>query len=124
MSGGQKQRLALAAAVIHKPKLLFLDEPTSAVDPQNRREFWEQLFDSERIVDLLDLVQVNEDDIFDQIDLKVLNQSTKSRVRRKIVVLQLNSHPNAEESVNPLRIFCVLQSQQLSKVNHARFSRK
>lgn len=45
MSGGQKQRLALAASVIHKPKLLFLDEPTSAVDPQNRREFWEQLFD-------------------------------------------------------------------------------
>jgi len=45
MSGGQKQRLALAAAVLHKPKLLFLDEPTSAVDPENRREFWEQLFD-------------------------------------------------------------------------------
>lgn len=45
MSGGQKQRLALAASVIHKPKLLFLDEPTSAVDPENRREFWEQLFD-------------------------------------------------------------------------------
>ena len=45
MSGGQRQRLALAAATIHKPKLLFLDEPTSAVDPQNRRDFWEQLFD-------------------------------------------------------------------------------
>jgi ABC-2 type transport system ATP-binding protein len=45
MSGGQKQRLALAAATLHKPDLLFLDEPTSAVDPENRREFWERLFD-------------------------------------------------------------------------------
>ncbi len=45
MSGGQKQRLALAGAVINKPELLFLDEPTSAVDPESRRDFWEQLFD-------------------------------------------------------------------------------
>ncbi len=45
MSGGQKQRLALAAAVIQQPELLFLDEPTSAVDPESRRDFWEKLFE-------------------------------------------------------------------------------
>src|SRR5690606_30264937 len=45
LSGGQKQRLALAGTVLHKPSLLFLDEPTSAVDPQSRRQIWDPLFE-------------------------------------------------------------------------------
>jgi ABC-type multidrug transport system ATPase subunit len=71
LSGGMKQKLALCCALIHKPKILFLDEPTTGVDPVSRKEFWEILLSlkSERITTIVSTPYMDEANRCDRIAL-------------------------------------------------------
>ncbi|MDR0793444.1 MAG: ABC transporter ATP-binding protein, partial [Chitinophagaceae bacterium] len=71
LSGGMKQKLALCCALIHKPKILFLDEPTTGVDAVSRKEFWEMLkqLKAQGITILVSTPYMDEADLCDRIAL-------------------------------------------------------
>jgi len=85
LSGGMKQKLALCCALIHKPSVLFLDEPTTGVDPVSRKEFWEMLrkLKEQEITMLVSTPYMDEASLCDKIALiqqgRFLQEATPGR---------------------------------------------
>lgn len=86
LSGGMKQKLALCCALIHKPTVLFLDEPTTGVDPVSRKEFWEMLkrLKAQNITIVVSTPYMDEATLCDRIALmqegKILSVDTPSKI--------------------------------------------
>jgi ABC-type multidrug transport system ATPase subunit len=86
LSGGMKQKLALCCALIHKPTVLFLDEPTTGVDPVSRKEFWEMLkrLKAQQITILVSTAYMDEATLCDRIALihsgKILSVDTPANI--------------------------------------------
>lgn len=86
LSGGMKQKLALSCALIHKPAILFLDEPTTGVDPVSRKEFWEMLqkLKTEGITLIVSTPYMDEAQMCDRIALirhgKILSIETPEKI--------------------------------------------
>ncbi len=87
LSGGMKQKLALACTLIHKPKIIFLDEPTTGVDPVSRREFWKILSElhSEGVTIIISTPYMDEAERFGKIAMidkgRVLMQGSPKKIK-------------------------------------------
>lgn len=110
LSGGMKQKLALCCALIHKPEVLFLDEPTTGVDPVSRKEFWEMLrkLKDEGITILVSTPYMDEASMCDRIAL-----IQKSRI------LAIDTPSNLIESF-PLKLYKVKAERIIHLLNEIR----
>jgi ABC-2 type transport system ATP-binding protein len=108
LSGGMKQKLALCCALIHKPTVLFLDEPTTGVDPVSRKEFWEMLkrLKDEGITIVVSTPYMDEATLCDRIALiqsgKILSINTPDKIIR--------SYPDPLYAVKATNMFSLLKS--------------
>ena len=107
LSGGMKQKLALCCALIHKPKVLFLDEPTTGVDVVSRKEFWQMLakLKAQGITILVSTPYMDEASLCDRIALiqsgKVLSTSTPEQI--------IAQYPTALYAVKAPDLYALLQ---------------
>ena len=117
LSGGMKQKLALCCALIHKPKVLFLDEPTTGVDPVSRKEFWEMLkrLQQKGITILVSTPYMDEAALCDRIALiqdgKILQIDTPQAI--------IKHYPKQIYNVRANNTYQLLNSLNAYKHNHS-----
>uniref|UniRef100_UPI003216EFD3 ABC transporter ATP-binding protein n=1 Tax=uncultured Draconibacterium sp. TaxID=1573823 RepID=UPI003216EFD3 len=112
LSGGMKQKLALSCALIHKPKILILDEPTTGVDAVSRKEFWEMLKNLQKsgITTLVSTPYMDEADLCDRVALiqngSILDIDSPTRITEKFQrkIIQVHAK-NKYKLINDLRAF-------------------
>lgn len=112
LSGGMKQKLALSCALIHKPKILVLDEPTTGVDSVSRKEFWEMLKELQHkdITILVSTPYMDEATLCDRVALiqngKIMDVDSPARITEKFPrkIIQVRSQ-NMFKLINDLRAF-------------------
>ncbi|HZJ35097.1 MAG TPA: ABC transporter ATP-binding protein [Gillisia sp.] len=120
LSGGMKQKLALSCALIHKPKVLFLDEPTTGVDPVSRKEFWEMLkrLKEKGITILVSTPYMDEAALCDRIALiqegKILEIDTPENI--------VNKHPKTIYNVSAKNTYRLIQDLKEYPGNHSVFA--
>lgn len=117
LSGGMKQKLALSCALIHKPKILILDEPTTGVDAVSRKEFWEMLKELQKkdITILVSTPYMDEADLCDRVALiqngKIMDVDSPTRITGKFPrkIIQVRSE-NMFGLIKDLRAFVKAES--------------
>ncbi|WP_405291326.1 ABC transporter ATP-binding protein [Algibacter sp. Ld11] len=117
LSGGMKQKLALCCALIHKPKVLFLDEPTTGVDPVSRKEFWEMLkrLQQKGITILVSTPYMDEAELCDRIALiqdgKILQIDTPQAI--------VKHYPKPIFNVGANNMYQLIESLNAYKFRHS-----
>ena len=117
LSGGMKQKLALSCALIHKPKVLFLDEPTTGVDPVSRKEFWEMLkrLQDKGITILVSTPYMDEAALCDRIAL--IQEGKILEINKPDVIVK--RYPKAIYNVKANNMYLLIEALKTYKHQHS-----